>query len=812
MDFSKRAAKALGLFVFPLAALTVSGAQASDEQVADMPTPFGQVCVKQEATGGNWRHGFQKTRETWDHYFEVYPDELANFEKVTLEKIKANPGFYLDRNVQFDVHYAKTGNFFRPFVSPFHEDGYVNFSVWPYGVDLWNKDVRADVSPLFYIDKSREKLIQKLDHLPMYLPLHVWASVRSRSDGMPWVEVKGFEIIKEVSLSDATLRHLEAGASQLRQKRYDLAAQMFDAAIAAQIPVFAESRTYALLGRAEYEQRLFRGARNALVNAIMRNQNVVANLVLLARTDLRIDPEDGNFAQESKAAATRAIELEPTNPEAHAELGLALALLGDVRGGYQELDYAQKFAPRGQLPEANRNRAMIAILEKNLELAKQELNQAVILRATDYTLHLELGDVHLAMGHLDDAKREFTQAKDLAPNRAEPFYKTALVLKLQADALDKDGKKDDATKLYTEALENAKNAVLKDAHLTKAYGLEAEILRKLGKEDEAKKVLDQGAALNPNSPRWNDIYYEQAASNGDWDGMEKYTRAGMTRTPDALHYARLGKILAMRPSPDVSGAIEALSKAVSLNPAAGDSYALMGRIKLSQGDNLGAIAALNEAVRLQPHNADAWLDLTQASRANGDSAAAVAAADQVSSILKNNDAKLLAAITRIERATGNDVAEALEYATSIETTTKVDSEKAKATFVRGLVLVKQNKLDEAQEAFNGVEAALKGSSDFNLAQGRVMLAKGDAPGAKEKLTAALELAKKESNTRVQSDATKAIADADAAIAKAGPVVQNNTSMKSTDGVEANNKKPAPPVTEEGNGSTEPVPAQVPGPR
>ena len=43
---------------------------------------------------------------------------------------------------------------------------------------------------------------------------------------------------------------------------------------------------------------------------------------------------------------------------------LALAMLGDTRAGYLEIDFATKFAPRGQLPEANRNRAMIAIMEK----------------------------------------------------------------------------------------------------------------------------------------------------------------------------------------------------------------------------------------------------------------------------------------------------------------------------------------------------------------------------------------------------------------------------------------------------------------
>jgi tetratricopeptide (TPR) repeat protein len=810
MDITKCAAKALGLLVLPLAA--TFGAQASDELVADMPSPFSPVCVKTERIGAAWRHNFHKMRTTWDKYFEVYPDELADYQATTLEKVKENPAFYLDRNIQFEIHYAKTGAFYRPFVSPFHEDGYINFSVWPYGTDLWNKDVRSDVSPLFYIDKQRDKLIQKFDHLPMFTPVHVWATVRSKSDNMPWVEVKGAELIRETTLRDTTLRHLEAGAAQMRQKRYDLAAQMFASAISEQLPLFAEARAYSLLGRAEYEQRLYRGARNALVNAIVRNPDVVANLVLLARTDLRVDPEDGNFAAEAKEAALKAIELEPTNPEAHAELGLALAMLGDVRGGYQELDYAQKFAPRGQLPEANRNRAMIAILEKNLELAKQELNQAVILRATDYTLHLELGDVHLAMGHLEDARREYTQAKELAPNRAEPLYKTALAMKLMADALDKDGKKEDATKLYNEALENVKSALAKDVHLTKAYGLEAEILRKLGRDDDAKKVLEQGASLNPNNPHMNDIYYQIAAADNDWAGMEKATRASLNLKGDALHYSRLGKILALRPAPDLAGAAEALSKAISMNPGSGDDLALLGHVRLLTGDPTGAAQALNEAVKIQTNNGAAFIELAQADRATGDRAGALAAADRAAAILGSTDAKLLAAQTRIDRAEGNDLAEAIEMAQGIETATKVDAEKSAAQLVRATALVKQSKLDEATELMTALEAGMKDNADYDLAAGRLALARGDVAGAREKLNAALEISRKDANTRVQAEALRALAEVDTATQKGVVVIHNNTETKTTDGGEATNKRPMPPVTEEGNGSSEPVPAQVPGPR
>jgi len=109
----------------------------------------------------------------------------------------------------------------------------------------------------------------------------------------------------------------------------------------------------------------------------MRDKRNIEALILLARADLRLDKPD-----EAKQAAEAAIAIEPNNALAHAELGLALAMTDDVRGGYRELDVAQKLA-RNQLPEAHRNRAVIAMREGKLSVAENELKQAVLFRPTD---------------------------------------------------------------------------------------------------------------------------------------------------------------------------------------------------------------------------------------------------------------------------------------------------------------------------------------------------------------------------------------------------------------------------------------------
>jgi Flp pilus assembly protein TadD len=150
---------------------------------------------------------------------------------------------------------------------------------------------------------------------------------------------------------------------------------------------------------------------------------------------------------------------------------------------------AQKLS-RNQLAEANRNRAVVLAHEGKLEQARDELKQAIITRPTDVDFKMELGDIYVTLGTLDLAKTEYTQARDLAPQRAEPYYKVAVAAKKQGDLAKKDGKEDAAKKAYEEALENVKAATSKDDLFTPAYGLEAEILNALGRGAEAKKVMD----------------------------------------------------------------------------------------------------------------------------------------------------------------------------------------------------------------------------------------------------------------------------------------------------------------------------------
>ncbi len=697
----------LGLALMAIAFCAVSGEECAGDSSLN---PFIKPAIYHESTRAEWRHTFTHMRRTWDKYFEVYPKELSGFDPATLDKVRAEPSVFLDHKIQMDVLWGKTGSVYRPFTAPFHEDGYMNFTAWSYGSELWLKESREQIHLLFYVDRRKTELLEKLTHLPMYTPVHLWVLERSRSENTPWLEIKGAEIIPETALRETTLRHMELGAKQMARKRYDLAAQSFENALKLQMPVSAEAKAWALLARSYFELRLFTNSRNAYAEALIRDGTNVNSLIYMARADEQIQRPD-----EAKEAAERAVTLAPGNPEAHAELGLALAMLGDDKAGFRELEFAQKLAPRNQLPEANRNRAVIYVKEGKLELAKQELSQAVILRAADPILHMELGDVLLSMNQLEDAKREFNFAKDLSPNRSEPYFKFAIVARLQGDAAKKDNKPDDAKKFYTEALDNARNALKIEDMNTDARTLELEMLKELGREKEAEKSADSALSQMPGNLKFIETLYASATKLGHWEMMERAATMAIKVKSDAQSYCRLANVLASRPNPDYAGAAS--------------NYEL--------------------ALKIDADNGSAWLELAQIRRAMNNPEGAVVAADKAAEIMKSTDARMLAARTRLDRETADPVA--ADIAKLLINEAKDDTTRAQAQSILGVAEFRAGNLDGALEAFSKADPMMKDNADHQYWYGMALLQKNDVEPAKTRLKSVVDLSRNSGVPSAQAD-------------------------------------------------------------
>jgi tetratricopeptide (TPR) repeat protein len=793
MDLPERPAGWRFLTALLLSLIVLLGGRAmaaADAATGDMPNPFLPVPIHKEGITATWRHPMHRIRQKWDDYFRVFPKEMAGAENTTLERIKADPSFYLDRKVTCDIIYGKQGSFYRPFTSPFHQDVYINFSGWAYGAEIWVKDTRVAVHPLFYVDKERKDLIARLQALPAYTPLHVWATVRSRSENMPWIEIAAAEIIPEAALTDSVLRHLELGHNQFARKRYDLAIRAYEGALALQLPVNVEARIYSALGKSYFEQRAYIQARDALVNAVLRDERDLQSLILLARADLRLDR-----AEEARQAAERAIVIEPGEPAAHAELGLALALLGDTRGGLKELDVAQKLG-RHLVPEASRNRAVIFVRDGELESAREELKQAIIARPTDVEFKIELGDVHVALNQFDLARTEYTQARDLAPTRPEPFYKLAFMLKKQADALKTD-KPEDAKKLYEEALDNVKQALGKDDQYTPAYGLQAELLRALGKTEDAKKVLDNGVRIKTRDVRYVLALHEHAAALGDWDAMEVTSKALATLRPTAVNHSRVANVLANRPEPDAAAAAAACEAAVKAAPDAAADWALLGHLRVrSLQDFAGAETALQQAVKLDPKNAAAWTELAIAQHNLGKPADAIAAADEAGKLAEGAEALTVGAQARLDRGSPDDLATAAELAQrALGLAAATATQKAHAQSVLADALARSGKVTEALEGFAKADEAMKDDSQHQLAYGCALLKDGKLDEARQHLDAAATLSQAQAATSVRARGINA--EAAEALQSLKRLAKAEAKGKAKAAEEANKPAEKPDATKEG---------------
>jgi hypothetical protein len=210
---------------------------ATEKEVAEpSANPLIQPPVKKESTGAAMRHPFHHVRKTWEDYFKVYDGPLEGFMFVTPKDLTNDVKFYLDRKVQFDAFYCRRGDFFRPFLTPFHQDNYVNFVTWPYGAKLWETEQRTGVMPFLYISRSSKKLVEDLDKLPTYQPIHVWGTVRAIAEGYPWIEVTHFKQIPEKAYTVDVLRDFELGCRSLDAKDPVTAIKAFDSAVAKNPP------------------------------------------------------------------------------------------------------------------------------------------------------------------------------------------------------------------------------------------------------------------------------------------------------------------------------------------------------------------------------------------------------------------------------------------------------------------------------------------------------------------------------------------------------------------------------------------------
>ncbi len=197
----------------------------------------------------------------------------------------------------------------------------------------------------------------------------------------------------------------------------------------------------------------------------------------------------------------KSLQLDPSSPEVHYNLSLALARLGDAVGEKQELEQAERLDPK--FPKAHNQLGLCDLREGKLGDAEREFRKALALLPTFAGAQNNLGVLLARQGKLDEAESQFQQATVNNPQYIQAYMNWGLVLAQQAK--------------YGDAVRSLKQAVSlcgdceESAALHKSLGL---IDARKGDTPEALRELNLALKLNPSDAEVRNTVRKLSAAHG----------------------------------------------------------------------------------------------------------------------------------------------------------------------------------------------------------------------------------------------------------------------------------------------------------
>lgn len=315
----------------------------------------------------------------------------------------------------------------------------------------------------------------------------------------------------------------------------------------------------------------------------------------------------GRF-DEALALERKALELDPDEPAAHADLAMVLLSIG-AKNGFQP----------GQLDEA------AAHLNRCLELSPDYLSA-----------HHNLAYVKIAKGRPDEALRLFQRILELSPRDGRALFGIGSILVAQHR--------------NAEAEDYLQRAADSEPELMPCRLALGKILLDSGRIKEAVPHLQAAVRLDPDSADAQFALSEALMQVGDVRGAANHFMATRQLRPiDQQAIVKLGVALlnlrdfdnaiecfedALRQNPQnfnarfglanvliqqdkIPAAIEQLGKVIEAYPAHVEAHYSLGSLQLAGGDAKAALPYLTEAVRLRPNFFEGLFALGTAELASG---------------------------------------------------------------------------------------------------------------------------------------------------------------------------------------------------
>ena len=315
------------------------------------------------------------------------------------------------------------------------------------------------------------------------------------------------------------------------------------------------------------------------------------------RTELYLalaEVKDGSTGQEGIAKLQKLItRYAPTEPQFYYELGYAnakLGLHGEAIKQYQEaLRRKPVYAP------AAKGLAASLLAQNHLALAENVLSRAAAASPSDDQLLVDLGNIELREGRIDDARITLLHALNINPNLATAENLLGII------ALRR--------KQLAEAENRLRAALRDDPSLPNAHYNIARLFSGNGDYAQAGYHYQQAIANDPQNAESHHGYglvlemmrsYDQAVSE-----LEQSVRLS---SQNAVMRSDLADLLAARGQ--LQQAEQEYQSALRLNPGSADLYFSLGSVLTAEEKPEEAVTQLKKAVELDPQQYAAHLQLS----------------------------------------------------------------------------------------------------------------------------------------------------------------------------------------------------------
>jgi len=268
----------------------------------------------------------------------------------------------------------------------------------------------------------------------------------------------------------------------------------------------------------------------------------------------------------------QALHIRPDYTKAHSNLGDALAKQGRYDEAISQYRQALKIDPNYSHAHGNLGVAMSA--KGELDEAVGHFRRALQIEPGYTEAHNSLGTVLAALGRLDDGAKHFRQALKTRPHYVHARYNLGSVLRSQ-------GRFDEATEQFEQVLRA--NADYVYAHC--GLGL---VLQTRGKLDEAIDHYRQALEIEPEYAEAHGNLADVLSGQGKLDEAISHYRQALQADPNYAHaHCNLG--VAMSAKGKLDEAVTHFRRALQIDPEYTEVHNNLGSLLLAQDK-------LNEAI------------------------------------------------------------------------------------------------------------------------------------------------------------------------------------------------------------------------